>query len=101
MVIAALFWSDRLKGRYVTWWLDNDGARQGLVNGYSRGAKSARLIDEALLRLSFMGVFSWFARVPSEANIADMPSRLDWVKFESELPGARRREIGDDLWPRL
>ena len=100
ILLALLVWRARLSGIYVIWWVDNDRARQGLVNGYSRSLRNARLIDDTLLFMSTMCTYSWYARVPTECNVADLPSRLEWDKLLTVLPGARRGHIDPGMWPR-
>lgn len=99
--LALLVWRAKLSGQYVIWWLDNDGARQNLINGYSGSTRSARIVDDTILLSSIMNTFSWYARVPTECNVADMASRLDWVKLEAVIPGAVRVEVDEFMWARV
>ena len=101
VVLATLIWKKRLANRYVLWWLDNDAARQGLINGYSRSARRAQVIDDALMLMSFNSIYSWFGRVPSPCNPADMPSRLEWQKLSTLVPDAVRLRIGEGVWARV
>ena len=96
--LAAAVWAERLRGRYVVWWLDQDAARLGLVKGYSPSEFSADLIDRATIALSNLMVFSWFARVPSPSNPADWPSRLQWAELRAAFPQVVVRALGGDSW---
>ena len=46
-------------------------------------------------------MYSWFARVPTECNMGDMPSRLEWGKLKALVPGVVIREIEDSTWNRV
>ena len=83
------------------WWMDNDGSRQALVKGYSRSWKNAALVDDIILGMSLNFMYSWFARVPTECNMGDMPSRLEWEKLKALVPGVVIRAIEDSTWERV
>ena len=59
--------------------IDNEAARLGLVKGYSPVWPSLDIIAECLKLDYFMESSSWFARVPTVANIADTPSRMEHI----------------------
>ena len=99
--LAAMVWAERLRGKHLIVWIDQNAARQGLVKGYSPSEMSAELIDHALEALSQLGVYVWFTRVPTEANVADFPSRLQWDRLEEVAPGTVRRDIPVSSWARL
>ena len=85
VVVAKVVWRDRLAGRPVIVFVDNDAARHGLVAGYSPVMASARMLC-ASARLDARGaVFQWVARVPSPSNIADGPSRLNFEEARAEF----------------
>ena len=54
---------------------DNDGARFSLIRGSCQSGPAARLMEYHLLRETEKNMCTWFARVPTEANVADYPSR--------------------------
>ena len=72
-----------------------------LANGHSRSERSAVLIDDILLTMSYSCIYSWYARVPTECNIADLPSRLEWTKLKEELLGAVIVELTSEVWGRV
>ena len=82
----------------MTFWIDQDAARQGLIKGYSGSEHSAEIIDVALRMLSDIGVFHWFARVPSPSNPADWPSRLMWDELVAAYPAMRRVRVPRAAW---
>jgi hypothetical protein len=103
-VRARCLWQEHFQGRFNITFIDNNSARFGLVRGYSPVLDSARLIGESWLCDARLGAASWYARVPTAANIADGPSRLDFAALR-RIPGSRYCPIalpvswGDgDVW---
>ena len=70
--------------------VDNEAARCALVKGYSPVRSAAQLLGEAWLQLARSGAAAWFARVPSEGNPADAPSRgvqcPGWRRVSADVP---------------
>ena len=65
----------RLEGRRVIYWIDNEAARLALVKGQSKSSIMDRMIRELCLLEDRMLSYAWYTRVPSKSNIADAPSR--------------------------
>ena len=65
----------QLRGTHAAFFIDNDAARLGCVKGYSPSLPSAKLIGKVWLKMAELSVSPWFARVPTQSNIADAPSR--------------------------
>ncbi len=87
-VLASLVhWKDRLRGRRILVFLDNDSSRISLVKGYSESPPSAHLIEEIGAAETELDAHLWFARVPTASNPADGPSRLNFE--EAANLGAR------------
>ena len=81
--VAPVVWAKRtwwkvMSGRRVLVFIDNDSARHSLIKCYSPVNATARLLWEMLGVDSALGAVCWYARVPSESNIADEPSRLEY-----------------------
>jgi len=55
--------------------VDNEAARSGLVRGSSSNRHSGEIIEEIVALDIKTHVLSWYARVPSQSNLADAPSR--------------------------
>ena len=75
---AAFYYSyrqDRLRGRQVYHWIDNVAAVSGLCKGYSGKADTARIVNSFNVRQVFCRFRVWWEWIPSEQNIADLPSR--------------------------
>ena len=79
ILVAKRLFADWLRHRNVVFYIDNDSAMFGCIKGLSPVEFSAailRNIGEADLVSQSK---SWYARVPTEANVADGPSRLDFA----------------------
>ena len=73
--IAMDVWSHQLAASYPVHYGDNDSVRYALIRGTAQGAVAESIMQ---MHLSIEVTFNsnvWFARVPTEANIADLPSR--------------------------
>ena len=77
VVIAAVTWADLLKHRDVIFFVDNDPAKDALVNGCSRSTASSEMVRFCRILCARNAIAPWFDRVPSPSNIADGPSRGD------------------------
>jgi hypothetical protein len=92
---AAFYYSyspGRLKGRQIYHWIDNVAAVAGLCKGYSGKEDAARIVNSFNVRQTFLLFRVWWEWIPSEQNIADLPSR--WTddklisgEFVEILPG--------------
>ena len=77
VLVARLTWPDWFKGRRVINFIDNESARLGLVKAYSPVLPSLDIISRCLCWDHVFHSTCWFARVPSDSNIGDSPSRMD------------------------
>ena len=78
-----LTWAKRLAGRRVLFFGDNESARMAMIKAYSPVLSSLQIILQCITWDFQNGCLPWYARVPTEVNIADQPSRLvveGWVK---------------------
>ena len=76
------------RGRSVVQFQDNTGALSALVHGYASKPDMSRIVNAYHLAQFSLRVRVWFEWVPSEANLADLPSRLEYGEFFSVLPGS-------------
>ena len=67
--------ADRLAGRSAIFWIDNLAAKYGLQKAYSKVEDSGRVINAFKVKQAALRLRCWFEYVPSEQNIADLPSR--------------------------
>ncbi|CAK9000730.1 unnamed protein product [Durusdinium trenchii] len=75
-VHALSYWGDHLAGNLATWFGDNDSVRYALIRGAAIGPCGEVIMRFHLEKEASLHSRAWFARVPTEANIADFPSRL-------------------------
>ena len=71
-----------MRGRSVVFWIDNLAAKYGLQKGYSKVPDSGRIVNAFKVRQATLGMRAWFEYVPSEQNIADLPSRGHFRKLK-------------------
>ena len=74
-VTSRQLWHHRLAGRRVLHFVDNEGAREGLIKGSSMSRESLLLLSTFWDLESLCGTYCWFERVPSFSNVSDGPSR--------------------------
>ena len=73
---------DMLQDRQVMMWIDNLSAKYGLQKGYSKVADSGRIVNAFGVKRAALRCDIWFEYVPSEQNIADLPSRGRLAELE-------------------
>ena len=61
----------------VLHWVDNSSAVAAAAKGYSGVPDSVRIVHALHATLEGLGARVWFEYVRSEANVADLPSRVD------------------------
>ena len=88
LLISRLTWANRLEGRRVIYFIDNDSARLACIKAYSPVLPSLVIVMDCLAWDSDNSSSSWFARAPTDSNIADDPSRMD-PRLLVEVFGAR------------
>ena len=76
VLVARHTWADKVEGRRVIFFIDNDSARLALIKSYSPVLPSLRIVMECVAFDFASGLVPWYARVPTESNISDDPSRL-------------------------
>ena len=81
-----------VSGRKIVWFIDNEPSKEGLIRGYSGSAASAALVQEFYDAEAKNPTSSWFSRVPSFSNPADMPSRNE-TELCAKTFGAKIFEI--------
>jgi hypothetical protein len=82
-LLARTTWSDRFWRRRNISFVDNDGARDALIKGYSAVEHSGHIVGAVGFVENRLQTLSWFTRVPSEGNISDGPSRLDFEEVKA------------------
>ena len=95
-LVAPLFTCpDLIRGRSFIHFVDNTFALSLLVHGYAQKHECAAIVNQYYLRLASLSAHPYFEWVPSEANLADLPSResrspAHMAQFLEALPGAER-----------
>ncbi len=56
-------------------WFDNTTALSAVIHDYTRSPHLAKMTNEIHLQFARLQITVWFEWVPSECNIADIPSR--------------------------
>ena len=72
---SKVIWKDRMVGRPVVHFVDNEAARFALIKGGSPTIDSAWITSEFWNHEVGQSAHTWFERVPSPSNISDAPSR--------------------------
>ena len=84
---VAVYYSapELFRDRRVIHFIDNASALASIVKGYSSAADSARIVHSFWALICGLAADAWFFFVPSEANVADWPSRGDLSYVEGVL----------------
>ena len=77
VLVARLTWGPRLASKRVLYFIDNDSARLALIKSYSPILESLKIIEKCAAWDCTHNSTAWYARVPTEANCADGPSRME------------------------
>ena len=109
--VALDVWADVLASAYPVHYGDNDSVRFALIRGTALGPVAESIMNLHLHIEVQYNSNVWFARVPTEANIADIPSRFEHhpflqsdqdvsnkahislMKFLREVTAARQKQI--------
>ena len=87
-VLSLILWNDRISDGLQVWFGDNDAVRYSLIKGSAEGPVAKALMHIHLEHEAANSSQAWLARVPTEANISDYPSR----GVEHELLGSELSE---------
>ena len=75
-VFSFRFWNDIVFRRLTVHFGDNDAVRFALIKGTAQGQAALALMHLQLRLESEQPSQFWFARVPTECNVSDFPSRF-------------------------
>ena len=84
LLCGIITYAHLLAGRKVLFFVDNTTAISAVVHGYSRKADLAVLANLCCLALVGLDVIPWIEYCPTNANGADIPSRVE-KRDQSEL----------------
>ena len=65
-----------MAGIGIVSYIDNDAARYALISGVSKKDVASMIVGDLASVESELGIAPWFARVGTESNLADEPSRF-------------------------
>lgn len=78
-LVAAIFaltiWSEHIKDHCTVLFVDNEAVRFTIIKASTRGGVAMKLVKYYISLESDLALSMWCARVASESNIADAPSR--------------------------
>lgn len=81
VLVAKCTWGDRLKGRCILWFLDNEAARTAFVRCFSPVVDNFFMLQTNSKLDVDLQVKNWYSRVPSKSNPADSASRLEFSEY--------------------
>ena len=85
--------ADRLLGRRVIFFVDNESVRVSLIAGRTTSRDVQNILNELAALEAAKPAFPWYARVPSSSNLADGPSRGSCEHVVDALPYAQRLHV--------
>ena len=75
-VVGITHWCSTTSEDLHVWFGDNDASRYALIKANANGDVARAILSYHLEVETALNTSLWFARVPTEANISDHPSRL-------------------------
>ena len=75
LVLCVRLWRKIIQNRPCVMYVDNNGTRDVAISGSARTFPGSSLVAALLSQEDAACVTAWYARVPSQSNIADPPSR--------------------------
>ena len=92
---ALVIWQNEIRQSPVVIFTDNNGARDTLISCSTSSLNARRVLDATLKLECELMIQPWYARVPTESNIADAPSRFEVEHLLKE--GARLAHLSFDV----
>lgn len=81
IILAITLWSSQLSHAPCVIFVDNNAARDVAISGKARSKPADRLVATLLKTEDSISLTPWYARVPSDSNPADSPSRPNNQQF--------------------
>ena len=95
VLTALLTFEEHIKDRQVLFFIDNTTAIGNIVNGYSNNPSAAKLVNAICLITVRANSCIFYEYLDSEANVADLPSRL---RPGNEIQDATKRKRKQREW---
>ena len=92
VLVAFRVWQDLVRPKHLLCFIDNEAARYLILKGYSKNPVLCNIVHHLAKVEEELFVLPRYARVPSECNIADPPSRSvphELLPETSRVPYAR------------
>ena len=83
VLLALRTFRKQVAGKMVRVWTDNTGAEHALRNGTARAADHNAIVAATWKAALAFGCSLWVERVPTDENIADLPSREEYRCLEA------------------
>ena len=97
MVLAIKVWQPYIGHKPVLVFIDNNSTRDVAISGKARGNVAAKMIEFLLHLEDEASIWPWYARVPSESNPADYPSRKLCMKMNISGRSVRASSVEEEL----
>ena len=75
VLVALQLWGPELRSKHLMTFIDNEGCRYLILRGRAENKNLSKLVHQIARSEEDSSLFIWYARVPTECNIADAPSR--------------------------
>jgi ribonuclease HI len=75
VLVALRTWSKEIRSKHLVAFIDNEGSKFSILKGYSKNPCLSAIVTAISRAEESASCFVWYARVPSECNPADGPSR--------------------------
>ena len=83
ILIAKRAWKYELSYSRNLWFIDNESARESIIRSYSPIWTSREILVQIKIEDMKASSVDWYARVPTNANWGDGPSRLEFADVEA------------------
>ncbi len=95
-VFALTIWGDLIRHHCVVLFIDNEGVRFTMIKASAKGGAALKLVKYYISLESDLALCMWCARVSSESNLGDAPSRN--VSHELLPEDLRNHSSFDSFW---
>ena len=86
LLVARYHWAKHLDDQRAVFYIDHGGVQSAAINGVSREATWRQLLVLLEQVDSHGPCIAWYARVASQSNISDGPSRGKWIELLQTFP---------------
>ena len=98
IALALCTFADMLKGRRVCMWSDNVGSEKSTAKGAAKAFDHSCLVHGMWLKAAQLSVQMWVDRVPTDDNIADLPSREEYGLLQAIEAQYMEPQLDEAFW---